>query len=143
MVELIDIFLLRKKMDQVVADKPGLGKALLAWVLVYILYYVLSLFWGTLAQLLGALLMGGDVGLVLVGVVASLLLSIIIVPVVIIVGVLFSFFSDAVVFLFAKLLGGKGDGLIQFFSASLYVSAAITLLLAIILPLLYIPFLNI
>lgn len=143
MVELIDIFLLRKKMGQLVADRPGLGKTVVAWIIVYILYSILSLFWGFVSSIIAALLGYGDLSSVAALNLLGIVFSVIIIPIGIVVGLIFALLSDAVVFLFAKLLGGKGYGFIQFFSTSLYVSAAITLLFAIILPLFYIPFLNI
>src|SRR3989344_7105869 len=112
MVELIDIFLLRKKMDQVVAEKPGLGKALIAWILVFIIYSILAFFWGFIGSVIMALLSAGDVGTIIITYLITGLISLLFTPVVIILALIVSLISDVVVFIFAKLLGGKGSGFV-------------------------------
>ena len=143
MVELIDIFLQRKKMDQLVAERPGLGKTIVAWVLVFIIYSILTFFWGFIASIVAALIGFGDLGTAIGAHLLTGLISLFLIPVFIIVNIIFALISDGVVFIFAKLLGGKGYGFVQFFSTSLYVSASIILLMAILSPLLVIPLLNI
>lgn len=143
MVELIDIFLQRKKMEQLVAEKPGLGKVIVAWIIVTVIYSILAFFWGFIAAVVAALFGFGDLGAAIGVNLLGGLISLILIPVGIILGLIVALISDAIVFLFAKLLGGKGYGFFNYFSVSLYVSAAVTLFMAIIYPLLLIPFLNI
>src|SRR3989344_1127829 len=105
MVELIDIFLLRKKVGQLVAERPGLGKTIVAWILVYILYSILAIFWNFVSSVIAALLGYGDLSGVVALNLIGIVFSIIIIPIAIIIGLIFALISDAVVFLFAKLLG--------------------------------------
>ena len=143
MVELIDIFLQRKSIQKLVAERPGLGKAILATILVTILYSIVSIFWNTLAAVILGVIGGGNPVTILI---TYLFFGIVMLVFTIILGIPFALVATLIMvllhFIFAKLLGGKGTGLIQFFSLMLMLSAALMLLITIIYPLLIIPFLN-
>lgn len=133
MVELIDIFLQRKTTDKLVIEKPGLGKALVNWFVVSILLFIISIIWISAYNFISAAILGtaNPVEQILSFAFLSLISIIISLPV--------AFIYVLLAYATAKILGGKGSGIIKYFSIYLLVSASILLIEAIIYPILIIP----
>lgn len=137
MVELIDIFLRRKTTDKLVLEKPGIGKAVVNWVIVSILLFLVSLFWVAVFNFLMALISGtgNPVEQILLFALQSFIGMILVIPAV--------FIYVVLAYLTAKILGGKDAGIVKYFSIYLLVSASVLLVMAIIYPLFLIPIISI
>jgi len=137
MVELIDIFLRRKTTDKLVAEKPGIGKAVVNWVVVSILLLLISLFWVAVFNFLMTFISG--TGNPVEQILFFAFLSII----GIILGIPVAFVYVVLAFVTAKILGGKGGSIVQYFSIYLMISASVLLIEAILYPLFLIPIVSI
>ena len=133
MVELIDIFLQRKTTDKLVIEKPGIGKAIVNWLIVSILLFIVSIFWVSAYNFTNALIFGSGNPFeqILSFAFLSLIAIILSLPV--------AFIYAVLAFITAKILGGKGSGIVKYFSIYVLVSASILLIEAIIYPILLIP----
>ncbi len=101
--EWFDILLYKKKPEQLVADKPGLGKAFGSYIVAILISMILSAIAGflTVSKTASALGITGQsvfTGIYLVALVVGFMIALVIV-----------FIGNALIFLFAKLVGGKGD----------------------------------
>ena len=137
MVELIDIFLQRKTTDKLVIEKPGIGKAIVNWLIVSILLFIVSIFWVSAYNFTNALISGtgNPVEQILISAFQYFIGMILAVPAVFIYAVL--------AYLTAKILGGKDAGIVKYFGIYLLVSASVLLVMAIIYPLFLIPIISI
>ena len=133
MVELIDIFLQRKTTDKLVFEKPSIGKALLNWLIVSMLLFIVSVFWVSVYNFISAVILGSGnpIEQILSFVILSLIAIILSLPI--------AFIYIVLAFITAKTLGGRGTGIMKYFSIYLLVSASILLIETIIYPILLIP----
>src|SRR3989344_2400245 len=133
MVELIDIFLQRKTTNRLVLEKPGIGKAIVNWLIASILLFIVSVFWVSVYNFISAAILGS--GNPIEQIMSFTLLSLI----AIMLSLPAAFIYVVLAFITAKILGGKGSGIVKYFSIYLLVSASILLIEAIIYPILLIP----
>lgn len=132
--ELFDIFILKKPIKQMIAEKPTFVKAIIALVVVYLIIQIVSLVESLIINIENIVIMAvisGRMGYLLPSIMSQvflvILLAIIFVPLGLVTSLISMYIGGGIHFIIAKLLGGKGTGYIQYVNNMLLLSAAITL----------------
>lgn len=128
--ELLDIFLTKKTIGQVISERPQMGEAAVAFVIAALISGIASLFGIILLGLIQGSL-GAASNVIVLGAVSAV--------VAVVFAVIFLIISALIYYIIAKILGGQGGGFGQFLANLFKVAASIQLAGAIVF---WIPFIG-